>query len=425
MDPEKIAQYLNQSPSNTVIIADGTPITWGQLCAQAATIATHLDPTIPYRLYTTTVIQLIIGLLAASHRNIPVILPQNDAPNTIAALPPHQTHLVPPVSDAVAPSLTWHDMPIWLMTSGSTGTPKLVKKNLSHLLIECDALTTYFGSAIANTHIAGTVVTQHIYGLLCRVLWPLVAKCPIVDPIIFTPEQFIAITNQGPTTVISSPAFLKRLIKLSLPQRPYPLTLVSSGGRLDKTVATHLHKAWGCWPIELLGSTQTGGIATRSGTELWTPFDHVTVSIDEANALYADSSTIAEPTPISTGDLAEWIDTRFRLLSRADRIVKIEEKRLSLDELEQYLIAHDWIEECTTLAIETHRQLIAVVAVLSPTGHTSLGSTSKRMIAHTLGEYLKTRFDAVLCPKRWRFVDQIPINSQGKLIKGEIEKLVL
>lgn len=38
-------------------------------------------------------------------------------------------------------------------------------------------------------------------------------------------------------------------------------------------------------------------------------------------------------------------DGRFELLGRLDRIVKLEEKRISLPMLEQALVAHDWVLE--------------------------------------------------------------------------------
>ncbi|MCO6705214.1 AMP-dependent synthetase, partial [Streptomyces sp. CHB9.2] len=65
-----------------------------------------------------------------------------------------------------------------LSTSGSSGEPKLIAKQLFQLANEVAALECLWGASLGAATVLGSVSTQHIYGLLFRVLWPLCAGRP-------------------------------------------------------------------------------------------------------------------------------------------------------------------------------------------------------------------------------------------------------
>ncbi len=115
----------------------------------------------------------------------------------------------------------------------------------------------------------------------------------------------------------------------------------SSGGALPAEAAQALHQRLGQWPTEIFGSSETGGIAWRQGPTLWQPFADVQLSQGEDGALRI-ASTYLPPGHIEHSADAARIeaDGRFELLGRLDRIVKLEEKRISLPMLEQALVAH-------------------------------------------------------------------------------------
>ena len=62
-----------------------------------------------------------------------------------------------------------------LFTSGTTGTPQTIAKKLAQMSREVATLEIQFGQLLGSAAIVATVSHQHIYGLLFRVLWPLVA----------------------------------------------------------------------------------------------------------------------------------------------------------------------------------------------------------------------------------------------------------
>jgi len=116
---------------------------------------------------------------------------------------------------------------------------------------------------------------------------------------------------------------------------------------------------------------------------------------------------------------------RFKLLGRTDRIVKIEEKRCSLDELGQYLLKHDCVEEAYVLLITKpdKRNALAAALVLSAKGKLALASQKKFSFDRQLKMHLKQYVEAIVLPRKFRYLENLPYNSQGKLNKKQLEQL--
>src|SRR6185503_9046762 len=93
-------------------------------------------------------------------------------------------------------------------------------------------------------------------------------------------------------------------------------------------------------PLEVYGSTETGGIAWRAQREGadgadWTPFPGMALETDRDGALRLRSPYLPDGEWLTLGDAAELLPGgRFRLKGRLDRVAKIEGKRVSLPELE-------------------------------------------------------------------------------------------
>jgi len=112
-------------------------------------------------------------------------------------------------------------------------------------------------------------------------------------------------------------------------------------------------------------------------------------------------------------------------LGRADRIVKIEEKRCSLDELGTRLTEHVWIEHAYVLVDEQvgKRRCLAAVAELSAEGKLAFAADKKFNFDRQLKTHLKQYFEAIVVPRKFRYLEQMPYNSQGKLNKKTLESL--
>ncbi|MEL7309547.1 MAG: AMP-dependent synthetase, partial [Pseudomonadota bacterium] len=113
---------------------------------------------------------------------------------------------------------------------------------------------------------------------------------------------------------------------------------------------------------------------------------------------------------------------QFKLLGRIDRTIKIEEKRLNLDELESYLQSHDWVKEVKVVVIPAKRVQIGAVVVLSDEANKELEQQGKLAVNRALQAYLSNRFERICLPRKWRYIDALPFNSQAKLSLKTLEQ---
>ncbi|RRW57170.1 MULTISPECIES: acyl-CoA synthetase family protein [Pseudomonas] len=315
-----------------------------------------------------------------------------------------------------------------LCTSGSSGEPKRIDKTLRQLANEVEALEQLWGADLGEACIIGSVATQHIYGLLFRVLWPLCAGRPFVRRQLAFSEDLQRASREYPAFAwVASPALLKRMgdnldwQALSAVRRVF-----SSGGALPSEAAQSLHQRLQQWPTEILGSSETGGIAWRQGESLWQPFAGVELSQDSDGALLISSPYLPAGHVEHSADAARIAtDGRFELLGRLDRIVKLEEKRISLPMLEQALVAHDWVAEARLGVVQENRASLGALLVLSESGLFALREHGRRSLTETLRKHLSQHCEALALPRRWRLLRQMPLNSQGKLAQADVEALLL
>mgnify|MGYP001349216161 CR=1 FL=1 len=389
------------------------------------------------------------ALLAAWCEQRTVFMPANSKPSTLdSIIDPEETglisdHIIDNFSSLIASeiepvanyeSIHIADAKVYLFTSGSSGTPKRITKNLRQLTAELDDLAKVFGEFIRNSAFLATVSHQHIYGLLFRVLLPLSLRCPFGAEFHEYPETLVAATatleklSVERAVWVSSPAHLKRMPELvDLTAIGDKLALVfSSGGPLSLDAATRFYQAANQDIHEVLGSTETGGVAYRiqRQSNLWQRFPSVEIKSDDRDALLVRSPFLETAHFQALGNRVELVDDQhFHLHERIDRIVKVEEKRLSLPELERRLQKHPAVQECAALVIEGKRATVCVVAQLSAKGQALLEQQGKRQVTETLRHHLESFYETVLLPKKWRFVDTLPYNAQGKLPVAQLSAL--
>lgn len=317
---------------------------------------------------------------------------------------------------------------ISLCTSGSSGQPKRIDKQLRQLANEVTALERLWGHTLGEAWIIGSVATQHIYGLLFRVLWPLCAGRGFERRQLPFPEDLQRASREHSAFAwVASPALLKRMgDNLDWPALRPVRKVYSSGGELPATAAERLHQRLGQWPTEILGSSETGGIAWRQEDALWQPFADVHLSQDDQGALRIASNYLPAGHVEQSSDAVEFNhDGRFRLLGRLDRIVKLEEKRISLPMLEHALCSHPWVAEARLSMIEHGRAFLGALLVPTAAGLHALRNQGRRTLVDTLRAHLAGHCEALALPRRWRLLRQLPLNSQGKLPQATLQAILL
>ena len=226
--------------------------------------------------------------------------------------------------------------------------------------------------------------------------------------------------------IIAVPAFLKRTVesvdKLSM-KEPFIFT---SGGVLLPEVAKKTDEVFGFWPVEVYGSTETSGIAYRqskNGLE-WTPFANATISKNEDGCLNIKSPYIKDPAGFQTADLVDiHEDGRFILKGRIDSIVKIEEKRVSVTEVENRILQTGLVKDVCVVAMSDRRQYLAAALVFNKAGEEKFAGWKKFDINMFFHDFLMDYFENVVLPKKWRYLEELPVDLQGKKKKLEIQAL--
>ena len=115
-----------------------------------------------------------------------------------------------------------------------------------------------------------------------------------------------------------------------------------------------------------------------------------------------------------TADVVEFEENGFRLLGRADRIVKIADKRIALVGVEQALNQHDFVADCYIAPYPQKSRLAAWVG-LTEQGIQQFREQGRRALIHQLKGYLEQSQEKAAIPRFWRFTDKLPRNSQSKI----------
>lgn len=410
-----------------------------RVCAWRAAFAAQAG--MYWALYRDDVFDFSACLYGAWHAGKTVYLCGDNLPQTLDALSRHVDGFagdVPADRSPLRLSGMEEDAPVTtplderctrlvVFTSGSSGEPVAIDKRLAQLAREVEALEASFGDDLGDAIVHGTVSHQHIYGLLFRALWPLAAG-RAVAPRLFFPEEIQAELAKGPSLLVASPAHLKRLPETLdwSNVRAMLRAAFSSGGTLPADAAADVQRLLGVPATEIYGSSETGGIAWRrwSGeTPAWRALPGVEWRVADGQLEIA-SPHLADAGWWRNEDRAE-ADGRggFRLLGRADNIVKIEERRVSLTALERQLQASDDVAEARVLVLPGARSLLAAVVVPSAQGRIRLDATGAAKFSRRLNAALADGHDAVARPHRWRFAKAMPVNAQGKVTAAALTAL--
>jgi len=408
----------------------GKKISWREFCANISALAKDLQKSDVqnWALYNEDSFLFAIGFFALLTAKKTIILPHNIQVKTLELLA--DTKLLSDISfeqnfvlEANSIFEISPDAEIIFFTSGSTGTPKKIHKKFSQLEQEISDLEKLW--PINAELLASSVSHQHIYGLLFRLLLPLQRGILINSITTFSPEELNFLTRDfSKITLVSSPAFLKRLSLNDVFKSDFDYVF-SSGGLLARATAENSAKIFKTFPMEILGSTETGGVAWRSqeSGDVWTKFSAVKIKISEPDSLLVQSPYVGSKNYLAMGDSAEILDEQhFLLKGRSDRIVKIEEKRISLDEIENALRENDLVANCHAAIVEGKRQAIGVIIELGKKGKIFLQENGRTKLNVILREFLLQYFEPIVIPRKWRY-ESLPLNSQGKLIHEKIKEI--
>ncbi|WP_429035697.1 AMP-binding protein [Aeromonas media] len=342
--------------------------------------------------------------LAVPQLRLPLLVADDEREADGAALPPERLDLT-------------------LFSSGSTGEPKAIPKAWPQLEAELRVQMALWGERLVDTRVLASVSHQHIYGLLFRILLPLALGRPFDRRSIDYPEQLALQT--APWALIASPAFLSRLDP-AIPAAGCRL-IVSSGGPLQPGDAHQAKLLLGQLPVEIFGSSETGGIGWRQRHQVqtpWTTLPGVEVRVGPDQCLLLRSPFLPTAEWLDCADRILMTGAGFELLGRQDRVIKLEEKRISLDEVEARLQALVEVEAAAVLPLlQGQRQILGAVLVLSEAGAARWAELGPGRFLLALRQQLRPWLEPVALPRSVRRVEQMPVNAQGKRPWPQLKEL--
>jgi acyl-coenzyme A synthetase/AMP-(fatty) acid ligase len=308
-----------------------------------------------------------------------------------------------------------------VFTSGTTGPMTAWQKTSAELLGEAAMLGAAF-EVEKGARIVGGVSSGHIYGLLFTVLMPLMRGAAFSRE---TPHHAEAVARcveaNRADILVTVPAQLRALEALGAGALSRLRRVFSSTGPLPESVADAFNERHGLPVTEILGSTETGGIASRTrqlrAREGWRPFDEVGVSVSGEGRLRVDSPFVYTglPRPFETADLVEMNeDGSFTHLGRMDGIVKIGGRRVSIQEVEDALRQQPGVVDASVVAVPVAgargNQLLAAVVPAS-------------LDVEPLKSALLERFEPSCLPRRILCLESLPRDANGKAPRDRLLRL--
>ena len=325
------------------------------------------------------------------------------------------------------PEIDGEETEIYLYTSGSTGKPKAVRHTMKEIETDNSVVISLWGEEYFKRKQITTVSQHHVYGFYWCICLPFTLGLPFRRKRIEFPSEFEKLTDTS-YVLVSTPAFLKRTVEVLDKLDMKDVFISVSGGAVSEELAVQTEKLFGFCPMEGYGSTETSGIAYRQQSRdglVWTPYDCVKLWVGEDGCLNVISPFIKDPAGVATADLVEiYEDGRFLLKGRSDSIVKIEEKRISMTEVENRLLETGLVSEVKVVALSNEvRQYLAAAIVLNAKGREQFANSEKFEMNRWFHDFLMKYFENVVIPKKWRFVEKLPSDVQGKIHKLEVMAL--
>jgi acyl-coenzyme A synthetase/AMP-(fatty) acid ligase len=87
------------------------------------------------------------------------------------------------------------------------------------------------------------------------------------------------------------------------------------------------------------------------------------------------------------------------------------------------LLAHPWVADARLLLLEGRRTVIGAVVILDAEGRAMLQASGKVAVNGNLREWMRKHYEALLVPRKWRYVDVLPDNDMGKIERARLQRL--
>lgn len=291
-------------------------------------------------------------------------------------------------------------------TSGSTGEPKTIIKSKDCMLAESRDLAKFFKFS-PDTIFVSTVSDEFMYGTTFTVMLPKALNCKVDGERVVYPED---IKDYEKFVFVSTPSFLEKLAKYNYTFKHKPEMIISAGAKLDDKIFEYLEKI-SKGVTEIYGSTEAGVVAYRQKHNAKLQFfENVKYINNTISSPYFDESEL------ELNDELEFFEDGFIVKGRNDRIVKIQEKRISLDEIERDLNKSNLVKKSYCLKLGDK---LCSAIILNNEGEKLLENFGKLELIKAIKKSAPLN---IITPKKWRFLTNLPTNERGKIDGARVKE---
>lgn len=291
-------------------------------------------------------------------------------------------------------------------TSGSTGEPKTIIKSKDCMLAESRDLAKFFKFS-PDTIFVSTVSDEFMYGTTFTVMLPKALNCKVDGERVVYPED---IKDYEKFVFVSTPSFLEKLAKYNYTFKHKPEMIISAGAKLDDKIFGYLEKI-SKGVTEIYGSTEAGVVAYRQKHNAKLQFfENVKYINNTISSPYFDESEL------ELNDELEFFENGFIVKGRNDRIVKIQEKRISLDEIERDLNKSNLVKKSYCLKLGDK---LCSAIILNNKGEKLLENFGKLELIKAIKKSAPLN---IITPKKWRFLTNLPTNERGKIDGARVKE---
>jgi fatty-acyl-CoA synthase len=341
-------------------------------------------------------------------------------------------------STASAPAKTGHQTRLVILTSGTTGAPRGAARSTASLDDAVSMLSRIPLRAGEPTVISSPLF--HAWGLGQFAVAMLLGSTVVLQRK-FEPDRVLAsIAENRATALVVVPVMLDRLLEADPAQYDTSSlrVIATSGSALPGELATRVLEAFGPVLYNLYGSTEVAYVAVATPAELAAdprtagkaPHGVVLRVVDDQGhdcpagvpgRVFAGSGlTFGGYTDgsdkdrlgdlVATGDLGVLSeDGQLTVLGRDDDMVVIGGENVHTAQVEDALMSHPGVRDA------------AITSVDDP-------SYGARLVAHIVGEadeeelkaLVRERLARFAVPREFRFVESLPRNTTGKVLKREL-----
>ena len=303
-------------------------------------------------------------------------------------------------------------------TSGSTGEPKIIHKKAFQFGEQHRVEAPWLGLDRPFT-VVSLVPAFHILGYIYGFSTPAAGRGTTVFSRGGSPQGWLdMLRSEQPRLVVGVPLhyrLMAQLIDAPLPEAVY----LCSGGPLDPAIAAEFERRAG-WPVlQVYGSTETGGIAVRRGAGPMEPFPGLLWKSRESDGrLVIRSAWQDRPSDWHcTDDVVAVEEGTFRLLGRADSVVKIGGRRFSTGEIVQTALSSPGVAQAHALPYDRFGEHAIALFIVASNG--------APLSAADVRAHLGSRLAPFKVPRTIHVLPELPTRGIGKVDEAALRALAV